>query len=385
MELIVPDRSNEVIATGKIKDLRFVDAGAGGEVELVEGLQGQEPGGIQLGGVPIKLPRNPVVPSRIAMDSNTQSRPLGVMIIYRISAQSNLEFLDRWQREMSQVVAEFSGFIDQTLIPPNPPGQTQWVILQWFQDTKDALGWLNSPERSNLLNLTAQNQIELDEIHLVPADSTTPQPGVSAIITTRVKPGAEAAYQVWQRKIAAAHANAKGFRGYRFEPPVSTNKDWLIILRFDTSADLQAWMESPIRLKLLAEAEPLTEETRIRVAGSAFDEWFQLDRGTPTPPAWKMSMLVLLVLYPLVFIFDQVVAGPLFAANGMPSWLSIFVGNVCSVILLSRLIPWAGRRFRWWLEPPRNQQRVVTRRGIFVLLVLYGLTLALFALWSSWH
>jgi antibiotic biosynthesis monooxygenase (ABM) superfamily enzyme len=308
------------------------------------------------------------------------------MIIYRVSAQSKIEFLDQWQREMSQAVAGFAGFIDQATIPPNPPSQTQWVILQWFQDTKDALGWLNSPERSALVTSTTQNEIHIDEIHVVPSESTKPQPGVSAIITTRVKPGAETAYQDWQRKIAAAHANAKGFRGYRFEAPVSTaSPDWLIILRFDTSEDLQVWMGSPARLKLLEEAVPLTEETRVRVTRSAFDEWFQLDRGPEEHPAWKMSMLVLLVIYPLVFIFDQAVAGPIFARHGMPTWLSMFIGNVFCVTMVSQLIPWVGRRFQWWLEPPRNREQVVTLRGVLVLLMLYGATLALFAGWSSWR
>ncbi len=320
------------------------------------------------------------------MASSLRSSASGVMIIYRVSAQSKLEFLDQWQREMSQAVAGFAGFIDQATIPPNPPSQTQWVILQWFQETKDALGWLNSPQRSMLVTSTRQNQIDIDEIHIVPSETTAPEPGVSAIIRTRVKPGAEAAYQDWQRKIAAAHANAKGFRGYRFEPPISTvNPDWLIILRFDTTEDLQAWMASPARLKLLEEAAPLTDETRVRITRSAFDEWFQLDRGTEEHPAWKMSMLVLLVIYPLVFIFDQAVAGPIFARHGMPTWLSMFIGNVCCVTMVSQLIPWVGRRFQWWLEPPRNRERVVTRRGVIVLLMLYGLTLALFAGWSSWR
>lgn len=320
------------------------------------------------------------------MDFSLRSLSSGVMIIYRVSAHSKLEFLDQWQREMSQAVAGFGGFIDQTTIPPNPPSQTQWVILQWFRDKKDALGWLCSPQRSMLLTSTTQQEIDIDEIHVVPSESTKPQPGISAIITTRVKPGSEAAYQDWQRTIAAAHANVKGFRGYRFEPPVSAaSPDWLIILRFDTSEDLQGWMASPARLKLLDEAAPLTEATRIRVTRSAFDEWFRLDRGFEEHPAWKMSMLVLLVIYPLVFIFDQTVAGPIFARQGMPAWLSMFIGNVCCVFMVSQLIPCVGQRFRWWLEPPRNREREVTYRGVLVLLLLYSLTLALFAGWSSWH
>ena len=43
---------------------------------------------------------------------------------------------------------------------------------------------------------------------------------VSAVISTRVKPGQEAAYRLWEQRIAAAQAKSPGFQGYRFEPPV---------------------------------------------------------------------------------------------------------------------------------------------------------------------
>ena len=75
---------------------------------------------------------------------------------------------------------------------------------------------------------------------------------VSAVISTRVKPGQETAYRAWEQRIAAAQSKAPGFQGYRFEPPVpGVQEDWLAILRFDTEANLQAWLDSPERHKLL--------------------------------------------------------------------------------------------------------------------------------------
>ncbi len=74
-----------------------------------------------------------------------------------------------------------------------------------------------------------------DDVHLVEdsASGVLPAP-VSAVISTRIKPGQERAYREWERKIAAAQARAAGFQGYRFEPPVpGVQEDWLTILRFD--------------------------------------------------------------------------------------------------------------------------------------------------------
>ena len=50
----------------------------------------------------------------------------------------------RWQGETSTVIATFPGFVEQRLMPPNPPLQVDWVILQRFDTTEDAQRWLAS-------------------------------------------------------------------------------------------------------------------------------------------------------------------------------------------------------------------------------------------------
>jgi uncharacterized protein len=151
----------------------------------------------------------------------------------------------------------------------------------------------------------------------------------SAVISTRVKSGAEAAYRIWQHKIAAVHSAANGFQGYRFEPPIPGVQDnWLVILRFDSEANLQAWMDSPERLSLLKEAKPFIEEVRARTVRTGFDQWFKIADGRTLPPTWKMNMLVLLMLYPVVFLMDVLVQKPLLSDRGVPFWLALFASNV---------------------------------------------------------
>ena len=45
----------------------------------------------------------------------------------------------RWQDQTSAAVAAFPGFIQQTVIPPTPPSQVDWVILQRFAGTASAV------------------------------------------------------------------------------------------------------------------------------------------------------------------------------------------------------------------------------------------------------
>ena len=81
-------------------------------------------------------------------------------------------------------------------------------------------------------------------------------------------------------------------------------------------------------------------------------------------------MIVLLLLYPVVFLFGIFVQTPL--ADGGPGAavpVALFVGNIVSVILLNWLVPWTSTRFDWWLSPARAR---LTFLGAALLLALYG-------------
>ena len=56
-------------------------------------------------------------------------------------------------------------------------------------------------------------------------------------------------------------------------------EDFVAILRFDSEANLQAWLDSPERRKLVEEAAPLTEEFHARMARTGFEQWFRDECG----------------------------------------------------------------------------------------------------------
>jgi antibiotic biosynthesis monooxygenase (ABM) superfamily enzyme len=212
------------------------------------------------------------------------------------------EAFARWQGETSTIIASFPGFIEQRLMPPKPPLQVDWVILQRFDTLEQAQSWLGSVERAKRLEGVADLLVGRDDVHIVrdEAEGKKPSP-VSAVISQRVKVGKEAEFLAWERKIAAAQSKASGLQGYRFEPPVpGVQDDFVAILRFDSEAKLRAWMDSPVRRQLLKEAEPLLEEFHARMARSGFEQWFRDESGAPSGAAiWKMDMIVLLLCTPL--------------------------------------------------------------------------------------
>ena len=194
-----------------------------------------------------------------------------------------------------------------------------------------------------------------DDVHLVRDGGAGVLPApVSVVISTRIKPGQEAAYRAWEQRIAAAQTKAPGFQGYRFEPPIpGVQDDWLAI------AALRQRGQSPGLARLAGaaascskEAEPFTEEFHARIVRTGFEQWFPSRRRGAAPPAWKQNMIVLLLLYPVVFLFGTLRADTAAVQRlGLPFAIALFVGNVVSVVLLNYLVPWTSMRFSWWLRP----------------------------------
>jgi uncharacterized protein len=197
-----------------------------------------------------------------------------------------------------------------------------------------------------------------------------------------VKPGQEAGFRAWEQRIAKAQAHSPGFQGYRFEPPIpGVQDDWLAILRFDTEQNLQHWLDSPERNALVREAEPFVEEFHTRVVRTGFEQWFPRSGDAAAPPAWKQNMIVLLLLYPVVFLFGLYVQTPILVGRaGIQLWAALFIGNIASVLILSWLVPRASGLLSWWLDPPPRRRRQVDLAGVALIIGLYIVCLYAFSL-----
>ena len=207
------------------------------------------------------------------------------------------------------------------------------------------------------------------------------QPGVavaSAVVSAQVLPGSESWYAEWQGRVQAVEQTFPGYVGQRLQAPIpGTNPEWITLVAFDSPANLEAWMSSHERRELLREAEPHVRTSDVRPAQSAFESWFRDDSGLLSPPpAWKLSAIVLLVLYPVVMLEILTLNK---VTSGLGVALSTFVGNVVSVGLTGfLLIPWASRLLRWWLVPPVNLTMRRTVSGIVVVALLYAVSIVVF-------
>jgi len=208
-----------------------------------------------------------------------------------------------WLTHLNETVATFPGYISAVVVPPVPPLQSDWVMVQRFQTLEQLGAWLDSDARRSLLAKTTSLLVDEGTTNVIEGTSAEPSPHdmVTEIITVSVKPGMEEAYHAWVDRIRQMEARFPGYQGLQLQPPIpGLQDDWVSLLRFDTSEHLNAWLESDARRAALQEVEPFIDQREQQVA-TAFSGWFTFgDVPGQVPPNWKQVMIVMLTLFPVV-------------------------------------------------------------------------------------
>ena len=111
-----------------------------------------------------------------------------------------------------------------------------------------------------------------------------------------------------------------------------------------------------------------------RLARNGFEQWFRDESGAPAPWAiWKMDFIVLLLLYPIVFLWGVYAGTPILQNKlNLPFAVNLFIGNIFSVGLTGFLVPWAANRLTWWLQPAPGSEWRMSLLGAGMIMVLYA-------------
>jgi antibiotic biosynthesis monooxygenase (ABM) superfamily enzyme len=134
---------------------------------------------------------------------------------------------------------------------------------------------------------------------------------VTAVFSRRVKPGREAEFEDWAHAVIEAATRYPGHLGASvLHEPGSPY--YHVVYKFTDRDRFRAWVESDERRRFLAEAERLTEEDHDLQQTTGLETWFDLPgpEGAPQrpPPRWKMWLVSLLAVYPLVLLFQWLLA-----------------------------------------------------------------------------
>lgn len=311
--------------------------------------------------------------------------PVALVVQRRISDEGFAAF-SLWQVKVAERLQSWQGFLDQEVIPPAPPTNVDWTIVQRFANAETARAWLQSEDRSRLTDEVSRYFVGQEDMHLMPDRGTRPKVTASAMVSYHVEPDEEPAFLKWQGRIQAAEARFPGFLRHKIERPVpGVHDDWLIVLAFDSETHMSAWLESPERRTLLEEGRRFGSEARVRRSNYGFDFWFPAQTGPiDRHGIFKRNLLILLVLYPIVFCWGYFISSPLVDKHGVPFWLSLFIGNFASTQLLGWWVaPTAFKFFDWWLPAGTGWRKQAL--GYATIVAFYAISMAVCAALLGWR
>lgn len=181
---------------------------------------------------------------------------------------------------------------------------------------------------------------------------------ITVTVSRQVKPGRE---QEFEALLAAMTQEARNFSGYLganiIRPSSKAQPDYVLIFRFDSYTHLKRWEESPVRLEWLQRADAIADSPLQLQKTPGLEFWFtpQSRSAPPTPPRYKMAIILTLVIFTLSLVFTPMLKVLL---GNLPVLLSQFIAVVIQVVLMTYLIlPFLTKLLAHWLFATRRSKQ----------------------------
>ena len=176
------------------------------------------------------------------------------------------------------------------------------------------------------------------------------QESVTLIIRHSARPGSVEAYEAILRELTRA---ASEFPGHQGVDVMRQGDRFTSVLRFASAQELQDWLDSPQRRRLIERVSPLLVDGDQQELHRAHEFWFSpQDNAQRQPPRWKQAVVSYLVILPLVMLVP-LLWRPLFTqvpllGSYLPANLLITATIVLLVVYV--FMPRATRLFAAWLN-----------------------------------
>lgn len=182
---------------------------------------------------------------------------------------------------------------------------------------------------------------------------STSTEGATLVVSRRIRPRQEQAYEDWLRRAIQAARAFPGYMGVTTLSPEGVDSDLrYLIWRFDNAATLEAWEKSDTRNKLVAEVQNYSTQHYEKATG--METWFSLPgiKKVQAPPKWKMFAVTLLAAYTVSFLSRFVLGS---YVGSLPLFESSFVFTAILVGTLTYFaMPRLSSLLRSWLYPKQN-------------------------------
>jgi len=174
---------------------------------------------------------------------------------------------------------------------------------------------------------------------------------VTVVVTRRVKPGKEPAYEAWLERLIREASALPGYLGTNVLRPATGSREYTSVFRFDSVEHLRAFENSDLRHRALAQAIDFVEADAVWNKLTGLELWFTPPAGTvmPQPIRFRMALVMIVVVYGLVLSIGTLVA---LGLSAVPIPLRLLVTITIEVffmtyVLMPRLTRWLAR----WIYP----------------------------------
>jgi antibiotic biosynthesis monooxygenase (ABM) superfamily enzyme len=196
------------------------------------------------------------------------------------------------------------------------------------------------------------------------------------VVTRRVRLGCEQQFENWLGRISEAELEVPGFLGREDIPPLAAGQDtWTHVVRFASSADQVAWFKADSYRALIEEVRPLCTAVHRSNNIHGFGSWFtmpeQAEHGAV--PTWKQAMVVLLSLYPSIYLISWAFTSHV----DWPFAVKLLISNILGVAAVSWItLPLVRRCIGWWMpDSPDRSLGIEIGMVILIVAVLLGLVM----------
>lgn len=269
-----------------------------------------------------------------------------IIVSRRVSPGQEREF-ERWNARIRAAAESFPGHLGSEAQPPNDAHPDEWMIVYRFATPEQLDAWMTSNERRALLK--EGNRLLDGPVREQRLVQTDPGPeAVTAVMSQRVRPDAWDEFRRAHAQITLVMRDFDGFLSCELAEPVpGIQDDHVVVFAFDSRRNLDRWLESDERQKVLALIEPLIEGDRTLNVVGGFAGWFRMD-SSREPRRWKQAVVVLIALYPTTLLLGYLQRTFTPDAPWIPA---LFVSNVVGIAILTWiLMPFVTRLLSRWLQ-----------------------------------
>lgn len=296
-------------------------------------------------------------------------------MVYRRVHHAREEEAEKLMRQLKDLSRTHVGYLGSEVFPPIPGVQDAYVVLYRFDSGEHVRQWLACPERARILQ-------QIDHLLAEPAHEfffahRRQHAGVaSSVFSYHVLPGKQPEFTDWRRRILEEVRKWDGFLGTEsFDTLDSTKPEFIVVVRFENRACLDAWLQSKIRNTLMDEVKAYVAHYDLRRIGSGFEGWFDTSVDLAPPVRWRQGLMILAALFPVIMILRKLL-GPLFTIWPFPvAFLALLTIDV--ILLTYVIMPYFSQAMNFWLRPGPIWSAKKELAGWLILLGLIATTLAI--------